>query len=166
MLSTFQKDHSPGPDGWTVEFYLDFFDILAEDLLCVVEEVRLRRKVLVNINSTFVALIPKVDCPGTFDEFRPISLCNYLFKIISKVLAVGLKPLLSNYISVEQFNFLEDRQIHEAIGSAQEGLQSIKLSNDPAVVIKLDLSKAYDKLSWFYLRLLLLHLGFSLAIVK
>jgi hypothetical protein len=101
----------------------------------------------VNINTTFIALIPKVDYPETFEGFRPISLCNCLYKIISKVLVVRLKPLLSNFILAEQFGFLEGRKIHESIGTTQEGLHSINLSNDPVVVVKLDLSKAYDKVS-------------------
>jgi hypothetical protein len=57
VLSTFKKDRSLGLDGWTVEFFLDFFDLLGEDLLQVVEEVRRSRKVPVNINTTFIALI-------------------------------------------------------------------------------------------------------------
>jgi hypothetical protein len=65
-------------------------------------------------NSTFLVLIPKVDFPDTFDDFRPISLCNCLYKIISKVIVVRIKPLLSNVISSEQFGFLKGRLIHEA----------------------------------------------------
>eukprot|EP01018_Ginkgo_biloba_P034393 Gb_34571 [translate_table: standard] len=85
-----------------------------EDLLRVIEEVRLTRKVPGNFNSTFIALIPNIDCPENFDGFRPISLCNW-------------------------------RLIHEAIRTTQEGLHTIKNSHAPVTVIKLDLSKAYDK---------------------
>jgi hypothetical protein len=74
---------------------LGFFDLLGDDLLRVVEEVRTSGKVMGSFNSTFISLIPKVDKLGTFDDFRPISLCNYIYKIISKVLAVRLKKFLS-----------------------------------------------------------------------
>jgi hypothetical protein len=166
VLNTFQKDKSHGLDGWTVEFYLDFFELIGEDLLRVVEEVRLLRKVPGSINSTFIALIPSLIIVESFNGFRPISLCNCVYKIISKIIAIRLKPILSRFISPEQFGFLEGRQIHEAIGSAQEGLHTIKLSQSPIAVIKLDLSKAYDRVSWLYLQLLLIHLGFSLPLVK
>jgi hypothetical protein len=51
-------------DGWTIEFYLFFFELLGEDIIWVVEEVRMSRKVSRNINATFIALIPKVDYPN------------------------------------------------------------------------------------------------------
>lgn len=64
------------------------------------------------------------------------------------------------------FGFLEGRQIHEAIGVDQEGLHSIKMRHRKGAVIKIDLSKAYDKVSWLYLRLLLTHLGFNLDFIR
>lgn len=65
---------------------------------------------------------------------------------------------MSNFILEEQFEFLEARQIHEAIGTVQEGLHNIKISHSLAIVVKLDLSKARDKDSWLYLCLLLIHI--------
>ena len=66
----------------------------------------------------------------------------------------------------EQFGFLEGRQIHEAIGVAQEGLHSIKTKHLQGVVLKIDLSKAYDRVNWLYIRLLLTHLGFHINIIR
>jgi hypothetical protein len=99
FLSSFQKDRCPGPDRWLVEFYLDFFEFIGDDLLRIMEEVRLAGNVPRNFNSTFIALIPKQDFPKKFDGFRLISLCNCVYKIISKIIALRLKPLLSRYIS-------------------------------------------------------------------
>jgi len=93
-------------------------------------------------------------------------MCNCVYKIISKVLAMRIKPILRRYISFEQFRFIEGGLIHEAIGLAQEGLHTIKQKPNPATFIKLDLSKAYDKVSWIYLKLLLIHLGFSLPMIR
>jgi hypothetical protein len=70
VLKGFTKDKSLGPDGWTVEFYLHFYDLVAKDLLDVVEESRLSGEVNRALNSTFIALIPKVNGPATFEEFR------------------------------------------------------------------------------------------------
>jgi hypothetical protein len=63
VLKGFSKDKSPGPDGWTVEFFLHFYELVGKDLLDVVEETRLRGEVIRSINSTFIALIPKVNNP-------------------------------------------------------------------------------------------------------
>jgi hypothetical protein len=106
-------------------------------------------------------MIPKDDNPTSFEKFRPISLCNCIYKIISKVIARRLKRVLSRKISNEQFGFLEGRKIHEAIDIAQEGIHSIKVNNQISMVVKVDLSKAYDRVKWLYLRLILIHLGFS-----
>jgi len=75
-------------------------------------------------------------------------------------MAKRLKNILSLNISSEQFGFLEGRQIHEAIGVAQEGLYTMKTQKLKGAVIKIYLSKSYDRVSWLYIRMLLTHLGF------
>lgn len=94
-LHTFQKDKNPGPDGWPIELYLGLFDIIGADLLKVMEESRREGFIHATLNSTFIALIPKADNLSKMDYFRPISLCNYLYKIISKGIAKRLKDILS-----------------------------------------------------------------------
>eukprot|EP00253_Pinus_taeda_P034952 PITA_34952 len=165
-MKSMGKDKSPGPDGWTIELYLHFFDLIGSDITEVVEESRLKGEIYKPFNSTFIALIPKKDEPETFEDFRPISLCNCIYKIIAKVIAIRLVPILSRNISMEQFGFLDGRQIHEAIGVAQEVLHSIKQKKKKGVVLKIDLSKAYDRINWLYIRLLLTHLGFNYSFIS
>jgi hypothetical protein len=166
VLHSFQKDKIPGPDGWTIEFFLGCYEILGQDLLKMIEDTRISGRIPQSLNSTFLALIPKTDNPETLDDFRPISLCNCAYKIISKVIARRVKRILSERISEEQFGFLEGRQIHEAIGIAQEGLHSMKTRKLKGAVLKIDLSKAYDRVSWLYIRLLLTHLGFDVPFIN
>ena len=109
VLKYFKKDRSASPDGWPVEFYLHFFDLLGKDLLSVVESTRVSGYIPPSLNSTFLPLIPKIDKPSTFADFRPISLCNLLYKLISKVIVVRLKPFLDSHISLEQYGFLKNR---------------------------------------------------------
>eukprot|EP00253_Pinus_taeda_P029159 PITA_29159 len=165
-LKWFKKDKNPGPDGWTIEFYLAFFDFLGNDLLKIVEDSRRRGRISSAIKSTFTALIPKSNAPISFDDFRPISLCNCLYKIIAKTIANCLKPILSQHISSEQFAFLHRRQIHEAIASAQELLHTLQVKRQKGMILKVDLSKAFDRTNWLYLRLLLTHLGFPFNFIK
>ena len=78
ILKGFKKDKILGPDGWPVEFFLDFFYLIGEELVLVVEQARTGGKVLGSLNSTFLTLIPKCENPSTFADFLPISLCNFV----------------------------------------------------------------------------------------
>eukprot|EP00253_Pinus_taeda_P025512 PITA_25512 len=160
------KDKSPGPDGWTIELFLHFFEQIGAEITEVVEESKQKGVIYRPFNSTFIALIPKKDDLESFEDFRPISLCNCIYKIISKVIALRIGPILSRNISMEQFGFLNGRQIHEAIGVTQEVTHSIKVKKKKGAVLKIDLSKAYDRINWLYLRMLLTHIGFSYPFVS
>jgi len=116
ILKQFSKDKSPGSEGWTMEFYLEFLDILGVEILEVIEESRVKGVMSGALNSTFMALILKRDKPKNFMDFRPISLCNLIYKVISKFISNIIKPYLAKLISREQIGFLNNRQILEAIG--------------------------------------------------
>lgn len=165
-LKWLKKDKSPSPDGWSIEFYLDFFDVIGNDLLKVIEDCRKFGCMHRAINTTFIALIPKFENHSSDNGFRPISLCNFLYKIISKIIANHICPILSAHISLEQFYFLKDRQIHEAISSTQEVLHSIQSKKIKGMILKVDLSKSFDNVRWLYLRMLLTHLGFPVGFIK
>ena len=149
-----------------IEFFLELFETLGDDLLKVVEDTRITGRIPASFNSTFIALIPKVENPVSLNDFRPISLCNCICKVVTKVIARRLKGIFSDHITEEQFGFWEGRQIHEAIRAAQEGLHSMKTKNHNGVVLKVDLAKAYDKVRWMYIPLLLTHLGFDIAFIR
>eukprot|EP00253_Pinus_taeda_P008065 PITA_08065 len=166
VIKSMPKDKSPGPDGWTIELFTHFFEQIGDELTEVVEESRKKGEIYGPFNATFIALIPKREDSESFEDFRPISLCNAIYKIIAKVIAVRLKPILSSCISNEQFGFLDGHQIHEAIGVAQETIHSIRQARKKGAVLKLDLSKAFYRISWTYLRLLLTHLGFKVEFIN
>jgi hypothetical protein len=73
VLKSFAKDKILGPDGWTVEFFLHFFYLIRDDILEVVEESRSSGSMVRSLNTTFLVLIPKVDKPSNFGDFRPIT---------------------------------------------------------------------------------------------
>jgi hypothetical protein len=108
ILKKNQKDKILGPDGIPVEFFLGCYEFIEEDLRRVVESSRIFGKTLGAFNTTFIVLIPKDDNSTSFKKFKPISLCNCIHKIISKLIARRLKRILSRHISNdEQFGFLE-----------------------------------------------------------
>lgn len=104
---------------------------------------------LKEINSNFLFLIPKkcgVDSPK---KFRPISLCNSIYKVISKVITLQLLIILPNLISDQQNGFNPRRKILKSIITVHENIHSLSLSNSWVFVMKVDLAKAYDKVDWW-----------------
>lgn len=101
------------------------------------------------VNDTTIALIPKVDYPQGMKDYRPISLCNVAYKILSKVLANRLNEVLENCVSKEQLTFVPGRSIIGNALVAYENLHFMKSKirvNKRDVALKIDISKAYDRI--------------------
>ncbi|KAM1765948.1 hypothetical protein ACFX11_005015 [Malus domestica] len=111
---------APGPDDFLGIFYQAYWDILAVDVNEIIGEFMHGLENPMRINATHLVLIPKVQNPESVSQFRPISLCNYSYKVISKVLANRLKPFLPELISPTQNAFVAGRQIQDNIGIAHE----------------------------------------------
>jgi len=106
-VNQMQLGKAPGPDGFTSNFFHHFWELIKEEVWAAVEESRRKGGILKAFNATFLTLIPKEEGADTSDKFRPIALCNVIYKIISKVIANRLKPLLPFLISPEQSGFVE-----------------------------------------------------------
>jgi hypothetical protein len=119
-----------------------------------------------DLNSTFLVLIPKSSKPLSFGDFCPISLCNLCYKIIAKILVNRMRPILSKGLAEEHLGFLHGRQILDAVGVAQESLHNIKQKKQQALILNLDLLKAYDLINWDFLTLILHRAGFNLATIE
>ena len=120
-------------------------------------------------NETTIVLTPKVKNPDRLTQYRPISLCNVLYKLISKVLANRLKVILPDIISPTQSAFVPGRMITDNVLLAYEITHMMhrkKGGRDGMVAVKLDMSKAYDRVEWDFLEEMMLHMGFSRAWVS
>lgn len=143
---------APGPDGFTSDFFRHFWDLIQMEVWQVVEESRVLRWMYPGLNATFIALIPKTEEANTPDKYKPISLCNIIYKIVSKFMATQLKPLLPLIISPEQSGYLEGRQITDGIILTHEIIYSLKQTKKPGMLLKIDLSKAFNSISWLYIQ--------------
>ena len=124
-------------------------DVISGVLSCLKDGSLLKK-----LNHTNICLIPKTRNPEIVREFRPISLCNVVYKIIAKVLANRLKKVLPSIISETQSAFVPSRLVSDYILLAFETLhhmQYMKPSQQGFMALKLDMSKAYDRFEWIFL---------------
>ncbi|XP_050222864.1 uncharacterized protein LOC126672962 [Mercurialis annua] len=113
------------------------------------------------INTAFLVLIPKVKGAINLTDFRPISLINGVFKLLSKVLANRLSIVLPHVISENQFGFIKGRSIHDCHMVASEILHIAARRKEKIFVIKLDFKKAFDSISWDFILKMLNLMGFN-----
>jgi hypothetical protein len=125
-LASLGSTKAPGPDGFTALFYKKYWAIVRFDVLGFVWGFFKDNLLLKDQNHTFIALVPKRSGPHLVHHFRPISLCNIGYKIVSKILASRLKILLPKIISPAQSAFVPNRNIQDNSILAHELLHAFK----------------------------------------
>ncbi|XP_020252239.1 uncharacterized protein LOC109829580 [Asparagus officinalis] len=152
---------APGPDGYSASFYKAAWPVIGDEVIAAIREFFRTGKLLGAVNSTYIALIPKVQCPKTPADFRPISCCNCLYKFISKILANRIQTVMGFLINEAQCAFVKGRQITSNILLAHELVKNYGRKNlSPRVMINIDIRKAFDTISWDFLHVMLRGLGF------
>ena len=155
---------APGPDGMPPIFFQHFWHSIGDDVAMAVLSCLNSGTFPASLNHTYITLIPKTKSPERVTEFRPIALCNVLYKLISKVLANRLKSVLPIVISESQSAFQSDKAISDNILVAFETLHHMKnkkTGKEGYMAMKLDMSKAYDRVEWIFLESLMLKMGFN-----
>lgn len=164
-IQNLPPDSAPGPDGFTGQFFQGCWDIVQFDIVDMVQGFFLGDRLNRAVKSTMLILLPKVDITTTYSDFRPISLSSFVGKIITKILANHFASLLSQVIDEEKYDFVKGRQIHESIALAQEMVGDIDRKIDGGnIMMKFDMSKAYDRLEWRFFLKTLRAMGFSTVV--
>lgn len=102
---------TPGPGGYSIEFIRTSWDTVGPDIIKAVSEFFRNGRLLKDLNTTAITLIPKKPEASSLGDYRPISCCNIVYKVISKIIANRLKPILRECVSPNQAAFLKGRSL-------------------------------------------------------
>nr|KAJ0187106.1 hypothetical protein LSAT_V11C900454800 [Lactuca sativa] len=166
-LFDIDDDKAPGPDGYSSKFFKKAWRIVGDDFCFAVKEFFLSKKILKEINTTVIALVPKVPTPGIVGDYRPISCCNVVYKCISKIIVNRIRDHLGCLVSDNQSAFIPGRSILDNVLLSQELVRGYHIDRGYArCALKIDIQKAYDTVNWKFLQHILKEFGFHSSMIK
>ncbi|KAH1073528.1 hypothetical protein J1N35_025856 [Gossypium stocksii] len=162
-VSSMSPLKAPGMDGFHAKFYQANWEIVGVSIFNFVKSVFEGNDLDPRINRTLLVLIPKVFGAETINQYRPIILCNVLYKFITKTIVIRLRQAMQKLFKQNQSSFIAGRNISDNIV-----IHTMKSSKGKKgwMVIKVDLEKAYDKIRWDFLKDTLIDAGFPMALVS
>ncbi|KAL5813119.1 hypothetical protein ACOSQ3_028069 [Xanthoceras sorbifolium] len=155
---------APGPDGLPTLFFQKFWGVVGDKVIQALLAVLNNGADIGEMSRAVVALIPKVKSPIKISDFRPISLCNVTYKLVAKVLANRLKLVLNDIIASSQSAFVPERLITDNVVVGFECLHHLnnrRKGSKGLAALKLDMSKAYDRVEWVFLQKMMEKLSFD-----
>jgi hypothetical protein len=135
--------------------FQSLWQLVADDVCNFIIKAFKGRQNLSEVNYSLIVLIPKVPMPKFIHQFRPIRLCNVVFKILTKVIVNRIKPLMTFLVTNNQCSFVPGRHTVDNIIVAQEvidSMRNLKRGRKGFMVTKVDLEKACDRLNWDFIR--------------
>ena len=163
-MFSMHPDKCSRPDGYSPGFYQQFWSLCSDEIFKYCCNWLDTGSFLLDLNMTNIALIPKGNSQVSMKDWRPIALYNVLYKLVSKVFTNRLKLILHKCISDNQSAFIPNRSILDNAMVAIEVIHFMKTKTkvkDKFVDLKLNISKAYDKMDWEYLKEVMLKMSFS-----
>ncbi|KAA3480597.1 reverse transcriptase [Gossypium australe] len=176
LLSTYSVDEiqkalkgmgptkAPGYDGFPALFFQKYWHIVGKDVEAFCLGVLNEGKNFDSTNRINIVLIPKTPNPTNLVNFRPISLCTILYKLVVKTIANRLQDFIGKCIDSAQSAFVPGRLISDNVLIAYDILHTLRQKRSGKkgfMVVKLDMSKSYDRVEWSYLKNVMLKIGFA-----
>lgn len=163
FLSQIPNTKALVPDGMQGIFLKKIWSIMRNDIMKFFHSFATNEVEFGDLNYTYIVLIPKVQQATKMTEFRPISLCNMIYKLLSKVLCNRTRGVLPYLIDPSHYAFVGCCQIRDNAIVTFECFHDLLTCNQASyhyLGLKLDMQKAYDGIEWDYLRLILQSMWF------
>ena len=157
---------APGVDTIPAEFYQELWDNIDFDIFNFVSESISQASITDELNISKIALLPKSEDRLRIQNYRPISLLNTLYKVVAKVYANRMKPILHNWVLPSQTGFVPNRCILDNIFLAFESIEWALENQQALSMILLDFEKAYDRVNWTFLQQAMERMGFDPTWIK
>jgi hypothetical protein len=155
-------DKAPGPDGFTGRFYKSCSPVIKNDVMAAIHFLWTGNfRNLHRLNSAYITLIPKKTNAIHVKDYRPISLVHSFAKLVTKILANRLAGRLDEIVSPNQSAFIKKRFIQDNYMMVQQTVKFLHSQKQPRILLKLDITKAFDSVSWAFLLEVLRKLDFG-----
>lgn len=155
------NDRALGPDGFTALFYKVAWGVIKHDIINAFNALwSLDARSFNLVNDALMVLLQKREHPVTLKDYRPISLMHSFSKLFTKCLARRLAPRLGEIVAPNQSAFIRGHAIHDNFRSVQLACRYLHSKKFPAVLLKVDIAKAFNSVAWLFLLEILEHIGF------
>lgn len=163
VIKSMHPDKAPGPDGFTARFLQVAWEIIRPDIMAALDAFWHNGRNLHSINDAILILLPKTTEATSNKDYRPISLIHCLGKLLSKALVNRLAPKLNVLVHKSQSAFIKGRSIHDNFRFVQKAARLLHARKKSRLLLKIDITKAFDSVAWPFLLELMAHMGFPPA---
>lgn len=153
-------DLAPGPNGFGVHFFKTFWPMIKGDYLAMVQDFHKGVLDIKKLNYGVITLVSKIKEANNIRQYRPVCLLNVDYKGITKLLPNRLSPIAKEVIGGNQIGFVRGRNILEGVLILHEVIHELKRSKSKGLILKIDFEKAYDKVRWDFLEIVMRGEGF------
>ena len=165
-LEGMARRKAPGSDGLPMEFYLKFWDLLGEDLVCVLNSSFRSGCLSLSQRRGVISLSFKKGDRLGIRNWRPISLLNVDYKLAARAIAGRLLKVIHLVVARDQTCGVPGRFIGENVAFLRDVVDFATFSNSPVALLSLDQEKAFDRVEWSFMRYTLLAMGFGPSFVS
>ena len=161
------KPHkAPGHDGISLRFYKMAWEVMKLDLLQIINCMYSDGIILARQLQGLIVCIPKHTHPTKVNEYRPLTLMNTDYKIIARITAERLKPVLSTVLHPNQYCGLRGDSLFDAVAAVRDVIAFAEITRKPVCVVSIDFNAAFEKISHEYLQEILSAHGFSASFIQ